>query len=84
MPETTQMAFSLDKSHRVSCPRPKEANSGNMKEKRPIQDKHSQRIQDLAIMNTKRKRMILKTESSNRRRITLLSTAVKLEPSIRK
>ena len=55
-----------------------------MKEKRRLQDRHLPRIQDLVIMNMKRKRMTSKIELFSRRLITLLSTAVKPEQFIRK
>jgi hypothetical protein len=83
-PGTIQTAFSSGRSHRVSCPRPKEANSGNTKEKRHIRDRHLPKIQDPVIMSTIRKKMTSKIKLSNKRLTMPLLTAVKLDPFIRK
>ena len=60
--ETTQMVLLLAKSHRASYPRQSEESSGSMREKHRILDRHLQKIQDLGIMNTQRKKTILKIE----------------------
>lgn len=74
--ETTLMVFLQAKSHKVSCLKQREESFGSMKVKLHTLDRHSQKIRDLVITSTTRKRMILKIELYRKKQYTRLSIAV--------